>query len=905
MAMPMRTDNGGKAGFDWRAFLRDTVCPRLQAEDVFTHPAHNWQKSPGKWRGGCPWHESQSGTAFYLDLPELLWRCPQCEVGGGALEYLWKLHYGAQAPPPRGRDFLDVLRRLCELAGVPFPEREGSAEAAERLRRLKAREAVLQDVFAHCRQVLHSEAGAAALAYLRRRGLDTPACLQLHLGLYPAAADLRRHLRGRGHADDDVRCSAAVSAGMEGYVVFPWRDESGRSLTAYGRWPGEPPEGKPKTRALPNPRGAGGAEIEHTKRSPLYLDRALAAGVAEVVTVEGVLDAAVLQANGDPRVVACVAAHLSEDQVETLRRRRVRRAVLCLDPDQAGDAAARSNVVRLRAAGVTPYVAPRLPDGQDPDEFVLANGVEVWREHVAAAVHGYRHVARMILAGGGPREAGDDGWSDRVVEAALEFSADLPAEHDDELTRHFWPEIAAAAGADVGDLRTRLREARTARRATGPGPGSDESALLATTPLSSLRPKPVRWLVPRYVPLGKVVLVAGDGGHGKSTLALHLAACLSRGAPAFGLDDPQPPAGDTLLIQCEDDWEDTVLPRLLALGADLGRIHRQDGVRGADGKLAPFCLAHYQTLERTLTERPEIKLVVIDPAGAYIGPGVDDHKDSELRALLGPLAELAARRRVTILLVKHFSKAPTAKAVSKISGSTGYVNSVRAAFVVLPDQGDEDRALFLPVKFNIGRRPKGRAFRRVSLAADAVDAILQPFEELSSDDRRRIGEAVFTLNWEGEVDVTADAHLAETMRAERGPKKAERCADWLKAFLQEHAYPSDEILAAAREHGFTFDNVKEAKAALKAAGLRSTNRGSYQGTWWCGFGHPDQWRRRPEKGAPHSPHSPHNGATPGDNHRAPANVGSVGSVGSADPETIKGPWVAPDADPSCLETPFD
>jgi hypothetical protein len=440
----------------------------------------------------------------------------------------------------------------------------------------------------------------------------------------------------------------------------------------------------------------------------------------------------------------------------------------------------------------------------------------------------------------------------------------------------------------------------------------DTESALETTPLSTLRPRPIKWLERNRIPLGKVVLIAGDGGHGKSTLTLHLAACLSQGLPAFGLSCDEHLTGDTLLIQCEDDWSDTVVPRLLAMGADMARIHQQHGIRNENGELVPFCLAHYQALERTLAAKPEIKLVVIDPAGAYIGSGVDDHKDSELRSLLGPLAELAARRGVTIILVKHFSKAPTAKAVSKISGSTGYVNAVRAAYVVLPDQDDPERALLLPVKFNIGRRPKGLTYRRESMLPAEVDALLQPFEELSAEDRQRIGETIFHLRWEGETDATADNQLADAMRAERGPKKTERCAAWMKTFLAKYAYPSDEILAAAKEQGYTFDNVKEAKATLKEDGLRSTNRGEFQGVWWCGFGEPYHWTRRPEKRAPHSPHSPHNGGIVGtdtDNLGSPSPhckntvnndvFSNVGKVGSEDA------WIVPDADPGALENPFE
>src|SRR5262249_4851137 len=163
---------------------------------------------------------------------------------------------------------------------------------------------------------------------------------------------------------------------------------------------------------------------------------------------------------------------------------------------------------------------------------------------------------------------------------------------------------------------------------------------------------------------GKVLLGAGDGGLGKTLVTLHMAAKATLGECCFGLDYLAPPPADVLLLSCEDDFADTVVPRLLAAGANLNRVFRVDGVANPAGKPAPFCLAHYEALEEELVQRPEARLVIIDPAGSYIGrAGVDENKDAELRSLLDPLAELAARRDVVIFLVKHLNKGASAKAV--------------------------------------------------------------------------------------------------------------------------------------------------------------------------------------------------------------------------------------------------
>jgi hypothetical protein len=379
---------------------------------------------------------------------------------------------------------------------------------------------------------------------------------------------------------------------------------------------------------------------------------------------------------------------------------------------------------------------------------------------------------------------------------------------------------------------------------------------LATRRLDTVKPQPIRFLVPGIIPKGKLVMLAGDGGHAKSAMTLDLAACLTTGRPCLGLTyDPLPPA-EVLLISCEDDLGDTIVPRLLAAQADLTRCHSVEGVRDASGKVAPFSMAHFRAMEQELEKRPGVQLVVIDPAGAFVGrTGVDDHKDSELRALLGPLAEVAARRGVTVLIVKHFNKGATAKAAHKVSGGVGYVNAVRAAFVAVPDPEDQERRLFLPLKYNLGPRPSGLAYRTQALDQNEAESILAPFDHLEPEDRERLAQQLFRIEWLGTVETGADDAVNAFAKREQGPNKVEKATDWLREFLAEFAYPSDEVLSAAQAAGFTFDNVKEAKARLKPEGLHSTCKG-LRGAWWNGFGKPDVWTLRPTPRSPSTPHSP-------------------------------------------------
>jgi DNA primase catalytic core len=437
--------------------LERDILPRLTAEQVFTHESHHWHKDPNKWRGGCPWHKSKSGTSFYVEVDTLLWRCPACQVGGGPLQYRWRLK-GHSSVSPRGQVFIDEVRELAALAGIPFPERELNEEEREAARKRDARRLILESVIAYSEIVLWSEQGQAARAYLHERSFTDENIRDLRLGLYLSAASVRKALQSEGHASEDVKATGVVWTKLEGYILFPWCDEYGRALTIYGTWHTRtPPEGTPKKRALPG---------EGTKGSALYFDRARKAGHTDLVLVEGVTDAALGQAMGDTRVVACVAAELSRLQVETFKRHKVASITICLDPDAAGDNGIRSCVRSLIHAGIKAYVAPKLPDGLDPDEFLQARGMEAWKAHVAQAVHAYRYKARLILREKQPEMGWTDPCRDAAIEEAVEFASALPHNQQDELSRYFWPEILEAVGGNAEAIEERVQKER-ARKSNG------------------------------------------------------------------------------------------------------------------------------------------------------------------------------------------------------------------------------------------------------------------------------------------------------------------------------------------------------------------------------------------------------------------------------------------------------
>ena len=175
------------------------------------------------------------------------------------------------------------------------------------------------------------------------------------------------------------------------------------------------------------------------------------------------------------------------------------------------------------------------------------------------------------------------------------------------------------------------------------------------------------------------------------------------------------PLGNAIILSAEDGASDTVVPRLIAAGADLNRVHLIPAVLNADGSRRALNLQHdLQLLESKIAEIGDIALIVIDPVSSYLGK-TDSHKNSEVRGVLEPLSEMAERKRVAILSVTHFSKAGaannTTKALHRFIGSIAFTGAPRAAFAVIDDAEHEGRRLFLHAKNNLARPPQGLAFR--------------------------------------------------------------------------------------------------------------------------------------------------------------------------------------------------
>jgi putative DNA primase/helicase len=238
---------------------------------------------------------------------------------------------------------------------------------------------------------------------------------------------------------------------------------------------------------------------------------------------------------------------------------------------------------------------------------------------------------------------------------------------------------------------------------------------------SDVTPEKIEWLWPGRIAIGKLSLIGGSPGLGKSQITTFLAATASNGGD-WPCGEGQAPLGSTILLSAEDGMKDTIIPRLTAANADLDRVYLVAAVAAIDGSgRRMFNLkANLDLLEKKITEVGDVRLVVIDPVSAYMG-GADGNGNVETREILEPISELASRLSTAVVAITHLNKgggATKQTALHRFVGSIAFAAAARTAFVVVQDAEEKENRLFLHVKNNIGPQCKGLSFRLEQIELD-------------------------------------------------------------------------------------------------------------------------------------------------------------------------------------------
>ncbi len=341
---------------------------------------------------------------------------------------------------------------------------------------------------------------------------------------------------------------------------------------------------------------------------------------------------------------------------------------------------------------------------------------------------------------------------------------------------------------------------RVLGKATVPGTVKSPDRRVRLTVASTIQPRPVRWVWSDRIPAGEVAITPGRGGVGKSTFHVWAMAHLSRGTlPGIhhGI------ARACIIAAAEDSWERTIVPRLIAAGADLDRIYRVDVTTDGDDQLSLTLPVDGPALQ-TQIDRVGAALLSVDPLLSSITSTLDSHKDREVRSALEPLGRLADATGCAVLGNAHFNKSTGSDPLALVMGSAAFGNVARAAlgFAVDPD-ADDGTCVISQVKNNLGR-----------LDLPSLRYRIDPVTVSTGEGPADVGRLVMCGESDRSVGDILRDRGSDDDRSERDAAET-----WLSELLAAGQVRATEVYRAADSAGYSKDQAKRAKKKLHVVAI--------------------------------------------------------------------------------------
>jgi putative DNA primase/helicase len=334
---------------------------------------------------------------------------------------------------------------------------------------------------------------------------------------------------------------------------------------------------------------------------------------------------------------------------------------------------------------------------------------------------------------------------------------------------------------------------------------------------SDIKIKKIAWLWKHWIALGKLHIIAGVPETGKTTIALSYAAVTSVGGT--WPDGTVSAAGSFLIWTSEDDPEDTLIPRLMRMGADLDRIHFIEQAREKEGKIRPFNPAtDMPALQAKIKAIGDVALLILDPVVAAVPMSRNSHNNAESRNGLQPVVDLARAESIAIIGIGHLTKGTAGKdPLERINGSGAFGALPRVVMGAAKNTAtgdDEPERIMVRVKSNIG--PSGGGF---GYHIDMAPLLEQPDIEATR------------IVWEFPLEGSA----LELLNAAEGDQegkvlKLEQAKRFLQATLATGRRPQKEILAAALAEGIKEGTLKRASLGGEIGKAKDGPDGPWY--WW-------------------------------------------------------------------------
>ena len=324
--------------------------------------------------------------------------------------------------------------------------------------------------------------------------------------------------------------------------------------------------------------------------------------------------------------------------------------------------------------------------------------------------------------------------------------------------------------------------------------------------MESVKVEQIEWLLYPFIPFGKVTIIQGDPGEGKTTMVLQIIAKLTRGEPillnkksqkeaqqdseenlkqeVLSKDNPIQPV-NVIYQTAEDGLGDTIKPRLLAAGADCSRV------LVIDDREQPLTMVDVRIEEAIM--QTKARMVVLDPIQGFLGTDVDMHRANEIRPLMKRMAVLAEKYHCAIILIGHMNKNSNGKSSYRGLGSIDFQAAARSVLIVGRLKDEPETRVMCHVKSSLAPEGKSVAFR--------LD--------------KETG-----FQWIGEYDISADDLLSGDVRGQ----KSRIAKEFLLDILADGGMAQKKIEEEASKQGIKKKTLRNAKQELEIDSVKRGNQ---------------------------------------------------------------------------------
>jgi hypothetical protein len=336
--------------------------------------------------------------------------------------------------------------------------------------------------------------------------------------------------------------------------------------------------------------------------------------------------------------------------------------------------------------------------------------------------------------------------------------------------------------------------------------------------------RPKSWIWEGHLLRGGLELMTGQPGLGKSQVQCHIVACASAGLKWPNGAKIIAPV-NVIMVTAEDALDTEVVPRLIAAGANLERVHILKSIR-TDNRQRQFLLAEdLVELEHEVARIGEVGLITIDPITAYMGGKMDSHKATEVRSQLGPLKDFAERSNTAVSAITHPAKNASKRAIDHFIGSQAFIAAARIGHVCTEEIEYNDNGESEPTGRTLFTNPKNNPHVKMPTLA-------YRFGETIVGQDLQTGETIAAprVIWDQEaVNISADEALAAASQTRKPRDDTQsKVQDFLRDMLSDGSSVEETIIRDhGEQRGFTIKQLRTAKEKL---GIRSEKTG-FSGGW--------------------------------------------------------------------------